>query len=93
MTLLLKLSQLIDLISERVGKGAFWLVLVMTIANYGSQPLEGVKFDGRNALEIAQRLGYDTSQATVLKDGQLTSQGLKEAIGQLSTQVQRNDRG
>lgn len=68
------------------------VVLVMTIANYATQPLEGVKFDGRNALEIARHLGYDTSQATVLKDSQLSSQGLKEAIAQLSTQVQRNDR-
>lgn len=31
MTLLLKLSKLIDWLTERVGKGAFWLVLVMTI--------------------------------------------------------------
>ena len=31
MNLLLKLSQLIDLLVERVGKGAFWLILVMTI--------------------------------------------------------------
>ncbi len=31
MTLLLKLSQLIDWLNERVGKGAFWLVLVMTV--------------------------------------------------------------
>ena len=31
MTLLLKLSQLIDTLNERVGKGAFWLVLIMTI--------------------------------------------------------------
>ncbi|MBS1143559.1 MAG: Tripartite ATP-independent periplasmic transporter, DctQ component [Proteobacteria bacterium] len=30
MTLLLKLSQLIDWLNERVGKGAFWLVLIMT---------------------------------------------------------------
>jgi TRAP-type mannitol/chloroaromatic compound transport system permease small subunit len=30
-TLLLKLSQLIDWLIERVGKGAFWLVLVMTV--------------------------------------------------------------
>jgi TRAP-type mannitol/chloroaromatic compound transport system permease small subunit len=30
-TLLLKLSQLIDWLTERVGKGAFWLVLIMTI--------------------------------------------------------------
>ncbi len=68
------------------------VVLVMTIANYAAQPLEGVKFDRRNALEIARLLGYDTAQATVLKDGQLTAQGLKEAIAQLSTQVERNDR-
>ena len=33
MTLLLKLSQLIDWLNERVGKGAFWLVLVMTIVS------------------------------------------------------------
>ncbi len=31
MTLLLKLSQLIDRLNERVGKGAFWLVLLMTL--------------------------------------------------------------
>lgn len=31
MTLLLKLSQQIDWLNERVGKGAFWLVLLMTI--------------------------------------------------------------
>ncbi len=31
MTLLLKLSQLIDWLIERIAKGAFWLVLVMTI--------------------------------------------------------------
>jgi TRAP-type mannitol/chloroaromatic compound transport system permease small subunit len=30
-TLLIKLSQLIDWLNERVGKAAFWLVLVMTI--------------------------------------------------------------
>jgi TRAP-type mannitol/chloroaromatic compound transport system permease small subunit len=30
-TLLLKLSQLIDWLTERVGKGAFWLILIMTL--------------------------------------------------------------
>jgi len=30
-TLLLKLSQLIDWLNERVGKGAFWLVLIMAL--------------------------------------------------------------
>lgn len=33
MTLLLKLSQLIDGLNERVGRGAFWLVLIMTIVS------------------------------------------------------------
>ncbi|WP_153145016.1 TRAP transporter small permease subunit [Dechloromonas sp. H13] len=36
MTLLLKLSQLIDWLIERVGKGAFWLVLVMTVISAGN---------------------------------------------------------
>ena len=33
MTLLLKLSQLIDWLNERVGKGVFWLVLIMTLVS------------------------------------------------------------
>ncbi|MBS1131136.1 MAG: Tripartite ATP-independent periplasmic transporter, DctQ component [Proteobacteria bacterium] len=36
MTLLLKLSQLIDWLNERVAKGAFWLVLAMTIVSSGN---------------------------------------------------------
>ena len=36
MTLLLKLSRLIDWINERVGKAAFWLVLVMTLISAGN---------------------------------------------------------
>lgn len=36
MTLLLKLSQLIDWLNERVGKGAFWLVLIMTAISAGN---------------------------------------------------------
>jgi len=35
-TLLLKLSQLIDWLNERVAKGAFWLVLAMTIVSSGN---------------------------------------------------------
>jgi TRAP-type mannitol/chloroaromatic compound transport system permease small subunit len=35
-TLLLKLSQLIDRLNERVGRGAFWLVLLMTIISSGN---------------------------------------------------------
>ncbi len=67
-------------------------VLIMTISNYPLQPLEGVKFDAGNARKIAERLGYDTSQALVYKDSQLSAAGLKTAIAQLTPLVQRNDR-
>ena len=36
MTLLLKLSELIDSLSARIGKGAFWLILLMTIISAGN---------------------------------------------------------
>ncbi len=36
MTLLLKLSQLIDEINARIGKAAFWLVLLMTVISAGN---------------------------------------------------------
>ena len=36
MTPLLKLSQLIDWLNERVARGAFWLVLIMTIISAGN---------------------------------------------------------
>lgn len=36
MTLLLKLSRLIDQLSERIGKGAFWLILLMTVICAGN---------------------------------------------------------
>lgn len=67
-------------------------VLVMTISNYPQQPLPGVRHDARNALRMAQRLGYDTAQATVLKDSALSTAGLRQAMGQLAEQVALNDR-
>ena len=53
MTLLLKLSQLIDLISERVGKGAFWLVLIMTIISAGNAVVRFIfNYSSNGLLEI-----------------------------------------
>jgi TRAP-type mannitol/chloroaromatic compound transport system permease small subunit len=49
-TLLLKLSQLIDWLNERVGKGAFWLVLVMTIISAGNASYRFVFNDSSNGL-------------------------------------------
>ncbi len=50
MTLLLKLSQLIDWLNERVGKGAFWLVLVMTIISAANASYRFVFNDSSNGI-------------------------------------------
>lgn len=53
MTPLLKLSQLIDKLNERVGKGAFWLVLVMTVISAGNATVRfTVNYSSNGLLEI-----------------------------------------
>ena len=53
MTLLLKLSRLIDWINERVGKAAFWLVLVMTLISAGNATMRfTVNYSSNGLLEI-----------------------------------------
>nr|MBL8409690.1 TRAP transporter small permease subunit [Dechloromonas sp.] len=50
MTLLLKLSQLIDWLIERVGKGAFWLILIMTVISAGNATYRFIFNDSSNGL-------------------------------------------
>ncbi|WP_412481177.1 TRAP transporter small permease subunit [Azonexus sp. IMCC34839] len=50
MTLLLKLSQLIDWLNERVGKGAFWLVLLMTVISAGNATYRFIFNDSSNGM-------------------------------------------
>lgn len=50
MTLLLKLSQLIDWINERVGKGAFWLILLMTLISAGNATYRFIFNDSSNGM-------------------------------------------
>ena len=50
MTLLLKLSRLIDWINERVAKAAFWLVLVMTLISAGNASYRFAFHDSSNGL-------------------------------------------
>jgi len=49
-TLLLKLSQLIDWLNERVGKGAFWLVLIMTLISAGNATYRFIFNDSSNGM-------------------------------------------
>ncbi|WP_265946694.1 TRAP transporter small permease subunit [Dechloromonas sp. A34] len=53
MTLLLKLSKLIDWLTERVGKGAFWLVLLMTIISSANAVVRFIfNYSSNGLLEI-----------------------------------------
>lgn len=53
MTLLLKLSQLIDWLIERIAKGAFWLVLVMTVISASNAVVRFIfNYSSNGLLEI-----------------------------------------
>lgn len=53
MTLLLKLSQLIDWLTERVGKGAFWLILIMTLISAGNAVVRFIfNYSSNGLLEV-----------------------------------------
>lgn len=53
MTLLLKLSRLIDLLNERLGKGAFWLVLIVTLISAGNALMRfTIDYSSNGLLEI-----------------------------------------
>jgi TRAP-type mannitol/chloroaromatic compound transport system permease small subunit len=49
-TLLLKLSKLIDWLNERVGKGAFWLILIMAIISAGNASYRFIFDDSSNGM-------------------------------------------
>jgi TRAP-type mannitol/chloroaromatic compound transport system permease small subunit len=52
-TLLLKLSQMIDWLTERVGKGAFWLVLIMTLISAANAVIRfAFNYSSNGLLEI-----------------------------------------
>ena len=68
-------------------------VLVMTIGAYTNiTQLEGVRFDEKNALELARALGYQTSNAQIYKEGQLAGDGIQRALATTLAQVKQGDR-
>lgn len=53
MTLLLKLSRLIDRLNEQVGRGAFWLVLIVTLISAGNATMRfTIDYSSNGLLEI-----------------------------------------
>ena len=67
-------------------------VVIMTIGTDPSAPLAGVAHDSRTALQMAEKLGYDTSSPTILKNEQLKASAMREALSQLAERVKVNDR-
>ncbi len=67
-------------------------VLLMAISEYPGNPLDGVKHDVEHALALARQLGYDTRQAVILKDRELTHAGLTQALVGLKQRTRKNDR-
>jgi hypothetical protein len=68
--------------------------LIMAIGNYGmpgATPLKGVVHDVASAQEIARRLGVRDTNMTVLRDGQLTYEGMNGAFEQLRERIAPND--
>jgi hypothetical protein len=67
-----------------LGIGAF--------ASAGIPPLPGVGHDMRSAQELALAMGVPAAQITVVRDGELSLEGMVRAVQQLVQRVQPGDR-
>lgn len=67
--------------------------LIMTIGDYqGNIPkLKGVPFDAATATDIAQRMGVPAANIHTLKDGELTLEGMRQAMDALESKLSGND--
>ena len=67
-------------------------VLIMTISEYPSKPLVGVKHDAANALRLAKKLGFDTTNAVTVKDQQLSGNAIFTALQAMQERIKPDDR-
>ena len=67
--------------------------LIMTIGDYPSPipKLTGVQFDANSASEIAQRMGVPPENIQILKDGDLTLAGMRNAFDTLESSLSGDD--
>jgi hypothetical protein len=68
--------------------------LIMAISNYGmpgATPLKGVVHDVVSAQQIARKLGVRDANMTVLRDGELTYDGMNGAFDRLRERIAPND--
>jgi len=67
-------------------------VLIMTISEYPTKPLDGVKHDAANAVRLAKKLGFDTTNVVMVKDKQLSGNGIFAAMQALQKRIKPDDR-
>lgn len=67
-------------------------VLIMTISDYPTQPLPGVRHDAQHALRIAESLGCQTQRAVKLSNQQLHREGILRALSELHRRMAPDDR-
>jgi Caspase domain/Domain of unknown function (DUF4384) len=67
--------------------------LIMTIGAYreGIQPLTGVKHDAETARQIARRMGIPDENIRVLRDDDLTYEGMVKAFDEFESKVQQDE--
>jgi hypothetical protein len=65
----------------------------MTIGAYheGIQQLTGVKYDAETARQIARRMGVQEENIRVLRDEELTYEGMTKAFDEFESRVQQDD--
>src|SRR5438874_1001193 len=82
------------LLSLCAGAHAETHALIMAIGEYdvpGAASLGGVAQDVVSAREIARKLGVTDANLTVLRDAQLTLEGMTKAFSDLDERVVQND--
>jgi hypothetical protein len=68
-------------------------VLIMAISDYPSSPkLDGAAIDKFSAKELAERMGYQLDDVSILVNAQLDQAGMRRALKQLDTRVADGDR-
>ncbi len=71
-------------------------VLIMTVSGYPKlrAPLPGAMLDGKNALALAAKLGFQTTGPNVrlLREAELSGDGIQRAVAAVAAKVETGDR-
>lgn len=66
--------------------------LIITVSGYQRSPLPGVLTDRKLGIELAQRMGVPEENIVELSEGQVTREGLKQALVTMNQQLAPGDK-